>query len=221
MSASTEQTEIDSLREKIQEISRKVDDGNRGLKKWAGVLALVAAIFAVPTGAIQLYNLVDSLFARPMTSVYRGTSLSISYDPHGKTLEFTFGLSLANDGSKADVISDATAHLEGESSTLPAVDFSNSDFSFFDGNAPVLIPFNVEKDKSRNLVCSISSKLGELSERALKQSGMRQLLVELRGRNNRVYILRFCYRLMDNEISQVFEAEGVQTRRLVKIDCTN
>jgi hypothetical protein len=220
MSSEQLQTEINSLRESVNSLKRQVDEENKGfLKRWSGVLALIAAIFAVPHGAIELFNAINSLFTRPHTSLYVSPPLIMSYDPQQKAISFTLSVSVANNGTRNDVIRAARARLETTSSPASQIHFASSDFNINSGGAPVAFPFNVGKESSKELTCSVSSSLGGISMDALHQSGERHLIIELVGEKNRTYTQKFCFHLTQGVIDGVFKAETTQVRRFLTSTC--
>lgn len=189
--------------------------------KWtAPLLALVAAIFAIPKGVVDLYT---AIVSEPKTELMPESYLSVSYDPTQKLIEFGFGFTAANNGSKAETIKDASARIEAIGSSaaeVSLISFSDSDFSFAENNATISNRFPINKDSTRPVKASISYYLSDEKRAILIQPGTRRrLVVELTGQTNKSHTLQFCFDVTQSLVDDLFNSQIRATRRFREPEC--
>lgn len=92
---------LDRLEEELAKLQSGVEKETRGVggwtKKWGAVLALVAAIFAVPSGVQDAYQ---RFWSHTNTTLNANPDQHIAYNPYDKRLSFKVSFSAVNDGSK-------------------------------------------------------------------------------------------------------------------------
>jgi class 3 adenylate cyclase len=156
-----------------------------------------------PNGPIKLPSLVSE------TKVMAEDALVLSYNPKSQEVEFSFILMVANDGSRRDMIVEATATLEALSlPSHPPVPFANPNFRFSELSEPEGAvfnpPFSVEKDSSKKMRCSIVNKLGGMTREVLEHPGELRLSVGLKGERGTTHTLQFCFHLTEKIITETF-----------------
>jgi hypothetical protein len=170
--------------------------------RWQVVTALVAALFALPIGTINLYNSLKDLWGSPDTQATVSV-LEVSSDAGQKEIDFTLNFGLLNRSNIEDMIREGKAWFEMDSRQIPL-----DVIAFRQGGDQVISPFPVTKALPRGgMTCSIASKLSDLDWEAFQQPGLRRLFVELKGSNDSRHILDFCFWL-----------NGLSPKRLIEQD---
>jgi hypothetical protein len=92
---------VESLKEDVNQLQKQIDKETKGvigwIKKIGTILAFLAAIFAVPKGALDLYERVHS---RPNTHIVPESSLLLSYEPKTKLISLSSEFTIANSGKR-------------------------------------------------------------------------------------------------------------------------
>ena len=158
---------------------KKDNEGITGwLKKWGPIIGFIAALFAVPKGVIDLYS---SIVSHPKTSVMRGGSFNLEYDPAIQRMKATFNFSTLNAGTEDDTINELWATLRAPGSSSNLVSFDTSKFHVTDKGQEITIPFSIAKGTSRDFHSVVESPLEK--ESIPNKGGQWIFSVRLMGRN--------------------------------------
>jgi hypothetical protein len=169
------------LEAEVSDLKVKWNENNAGamgwVKKWGAVVGLLAGVVSIPKASYELYQ---SMVSVPHTTAMRGIPLTLAYDPVRQAIDFSFHLSIHNDGTADDTISEmwATFRPPADSQSFD-VSFDSSKFQLTDKTDRISLPFTVQKGGSRDLLCEIVSPLE--SKTIPEKEGSWTLNVELHG----------------------------------------
>jgi len=213
---SPSQLPVEQLRKDVEDLKRRLDNENKGfsgrVKRWGTVLAFIAAIFAVPHGVLDLVKSFREIRSAPDIKAFAGWPLEMALDGKERQVDFTFNFTLANYGAKDDLIIDAKASIDSVSDSSPIpLDIT----TLHQNNAEVRIPFPIGTSSPKEIICSISSRLGELGWESFLEPGLHRLNLEFKSQNGETYALNFCFWLTDMAKALL---EGTQYNNFIEQD---
>jgi hypothetical protein len=195
---------VERLRLEVEAIKRRQEAESKGFfgwtKKWGGVLGLVALLFSVPKGAIDLYSAVRNLNRRPDTQIYQAAYVGWSYEPSQKLLSLNFPLTAINRGDEEDLLVTINARIETASPTprtLAEFDYTDFRCSETEQPQPLPMPLRIGVQESFSKKCSLSAQLSDESARIFegttKTSDALRLTLSASGENKVRHELKICF----------------------------
>src|ERR1039458_9010961 len=108
--------QVAELAARVQSLEAKWKQENEGLtawlKRWGAIIGLLAGAVALPKAGYDLYNAVVS---KPHTTLVRGQPIVLRYDSAKEKIFFSFHLSVHNDGTADDTVSQMWATFKAPS----------------------------------------------------------------------------------------------------------
>jgi hypothetical protein len=203
-SSQTPPVALADLSREIETLKAKWQQENEGfgawIKKWGAIVGLMAGLIALPKGAYDLYGVMVN---RPSTSAMRGLPITMSYDTTREKIRFSFNISVHNAGTADDTISQVWAKFRSpESSEMPPVAFDSSKFEIKEKGDKISLPFTIAKSTSRDLACTIESRLERKT--IPNAQGNWVLEIKLEGENkNLPVVITYGLFLLNSEIAEM------------------
>lgn len=152
--------------------------------------------------------------SKPDVRVSSTTPLAMKYEPGNRTVTFSFGLVLHNEGNKAEMIRDATAQIAFAHDANRHFDFSRADVSMKEGGAGVPINLPIGKDVTRSVVCEVSTLLTDDLRNLLQQPDTRRIFVLTLTGMNEVHSVRFRFDLGTAVLAYVLDPKATTAREV-------
>ncbi|MFL6255312.1 MAG: hypothetical protein ACJ74T_09825 [Pyrinomonadaceae bacterium] len=195
---------MDRLRLEVEAIKQQKESEAKGFigwtKRWGGILGLIALLFSVPKGAIDLYKAVRDLDKRPNTQMYDAAYIEWSYVPQQKLLTLSFPFTLINRGDDDDLLQTLNAKVETaslNSRTITEFDYTDFKCSATENPQPLPMPLHLAVKESISKKCSMSATLGDeaarIVEGTIKASDPLRLTVLAVGENEVKHELKMCF----------------------------
>lgn len=199
-------SQLATLRDEVAKLKEERDRANAGFRGFVNrigpAVGLIVAVFAIPRGLKDSW---DTILSGPETSIVPSTDVTMSYDSSARTVSFGFDLTMVNNGLKTDAIRDLTGKFELGTKKL-SVPFGVESFNCHGERDQLLLPFSVERDRSRDLHCGMVAKLPEGSNDLLRRPGPRHLEVVLMSSFKGRYTAQYCFDLTDSVVAEILRA---------------
>lgn len=208
-----------------QELSVDVEKLKKDMAKEQGwfkrvgtILAFVAALFAVPKGALEL---LEKVRARPDTKITQEPYLVLDYDPKTKNLSFGFDFTVSNTGSRLDTIKNVSGNLQRIDYTAPPLlTLEDTSFHFSENNAPITNRFPINKDSTRSLHSQIDLYLSDDTRISFFEPKSRwRLQVEFTGEFDKKYVATYCLDVSKTIADDIANAKDKLSKRLLNPWC--
>lgn len=213
---------LDSLANEVSNLKKQVDKETKGFWGWiklAGtILAFVAAIFAVPKGALDLY---EKIHSRPHTQVTPESALLLSYDPKTKLLSFSSDFTISNTGKRLDTIQGMRATLQRIDYTSdPLLSFEDTNFAVFENSAKITNRFPINKDSTRSLTSIMDHYLSDDNRLSMFQPKSQwRLDLEFTGEYQNKYPVKYCFDVSQGMANEFNAAKDKVSKRLLNPWC--
>jgi hypothetical protein len=212
--------EIRTVRKKIDDLESRINEESKGslawAKKWEVWLAIIAAVFALPRGGLDLYHF---FWNRPDSRLTAGSSLIMTYQPAESKLAFTFDFTAINVGTEDDLFQvrgQFTGQANSQNDSWP---ISPSDFGCSSQGVKLLIPFAARTGIPISIECTISINFDPAKSDFSLRPGINRLTVDFSGTHNRTRSLDFCFYLTKSTMDEVFGSGHQEQRRFVYPNC--
>lgn len=195
--------------DRVEKLEKEVSGGG-GLagwaKRWAPLLAIIAAVFAVPKGIVDLYK---AIVTSPALNVTAGPEVVVMYNPKAVVLHIRAQLSLENSGTASETIESTSAHLQvrGASGVVP---FPNGSVRLIDQEVPVIFPLVAAAGAPRTLTLTASTPLGSISRSTFDRVGWHVFVAELHGKKNGTYRAQYCFPLTAISMARLSQPGEIQ-----------
>lgn len=164
------QPQIDELRRQLEELGTRVEKESKGamakVKSLGLVLGVLGAVFSIPKGAVELYNMG---FGRAKFEIGHPSELTMTYDAKTTTLMISFEAIIWNRGNKSGVVTQTEAEVQSVNNQTAITTFHDSDISFKENNEVVPKSLPIAADKYRALTIVIETYLTPTQIAALSQ----------------------------------------------------
>lgn len=214
---------IEGLAQQVSSLKSQIDretTGFTGWVKWLSLLlAFVAALFSVPKGAMDLW---DSLYSRPDTNLTQEPSLSMTYDPKTKLIQFGFDFTISNNGKRKDTIQSLSARLKriDFNTSTDLLSFGDNDFHFSEKNGKIPSHFPITESNPREINCLLSTYLDDQSKGGFLIPKSRwQLVVDLTGEFEKKNSLTYCFDISQDDIDDLFNSQQLKTSQINNPNC--
>jgi hypothetical protein len=213
---------LDSLANEVKNLQKQIDKETKGFTgriKWLGtILAFVAAIFAVPKGALDLY---DKVHSRPHTQLTPESALLLSYDPKTKLISFSSDFTISNTGERLDTIQNMRATLQRIDYTSDlSLSFEDTNFAVFENSAKITNRFPINKDSTRSLAYVTSRYLSDDNRLSIFQPKSQwRLDLEFTGEFQSKYPIKYCFDVSQGIADELIAAKDTVSKRLLNPWC--
>ena len=160
----------------LQEEVRKDKEGVGGwIKKWGGIVGLIAGIVALPKAGIDIYTALVSL---PRTTFDHSKPFSLGYDPVAEAMTASYDVALLNDGTADDLVNEISGTLEPPAPISERIAyFDMGAFELSENGVRVIPPFGISKAAPRHLTCIVKAHVDKGT--MPKQSGWWKFIMTL------------------------------------------
>jgi hypothetical protein len=148
--------DIERLKSEIEHLKQENQGVSGWIKKWGGILGLLAGLITIPKTGVELYRIV---ITKPHSSAVRGAEINADYDPKAERIRLSFNFSVLNAGNADDTIRELWGTLTPPGYSLPLVSFDSSKFHITEKNQNIDLPFSIAKSTSRDFHCELESSL--------------------------------------------------------------
>src|SRR5208337_2094291 len=194
-------TELEMLQAEVNRIKQRLPSLPRWLTTAGAICGLIAALFSVVGG---LWSAHVYLSSSPRLSLVAGPTLGLVYLPQEHRVTFTLPFSVANDGDRANVVTDLSAVLTDRTETSRRVAaFAATDFDCTTGQAKVPVPFTVGQGLPTSMVCTASAYVPESGRALFADGSPKQFVFSVTGQKNTAAELSYCFDLPDYAGSQL------------------
>ncbi len=213
---------VESLKEQVNKLQTQIDKETKGLtgtlKKLGTILAFLAAIFAVPKGALDLY---ERLHSRPNTQITPESALLLSYEPKTRQISVSSDFTISNTGERLDTIKNMGATLQRSGyASPPLLSFGDNDFAVFENSTKITNRFPVNKDATRSLTCQLVQYISDDNKAALLQPKSRwELTLEFTGEYQHKYPVKYCFDISPNLATEFATATEKVTKKFLSPWC--
>lgn len=214
---------IGQLAQQVSSLTSRIDKETTGFTGWVKwislILALLAALFSVPKGAIDLW---DSVHSRPDTKITPESSLSMTYDPKSKSIQFGFGFTISNDGKRKDTIQTISARLKriDYDTSNDLISFGDNDFVFSEKNGRIPNHFPITESNPREIDCMLTAYLADqIKGDFLIPKSRWQLVVDLTGEYGKKNSIAYCFDISQDDLDDLFKSQQQKTSQMNNPNC--
>jgi hypothetical protein len=190
--------------------ARRASSALSSLEKAALYVALFSGLFAIFNDGREWYRDWNS---RPEVTASATTPISMRYEPGTRSVTFSFGILLHNEGAKAESMRTAQAALTSLSDPKQRFDFSLPDITLKDGKATHPLRAPIGQDEAKQLTCEVSALLtDDLRAVISAKESRRSFELLLTGARKDQYAIRFDFDISPAVVTYVLDPKATTAR---------
>jgi hypothetical protein len=204
------------LRRDVDELKKEHSGPLGWIRTWGAVAALVLSVLSVPRTVADLWN----IRTRPQIDIKTNPALALEYDPARMSFKFAFDWTIANYGTRDDVVTNIKGTLMAPPHDTAILRFDVTDFSCSSQDKSMPIPFPIAHSSPSSIHCEASARVGPDSRRRLHLPGRRQIIVTVTGDGSGSKLISYCFEMSAPTIAEFLDQETLSGLRELETGCS-